>query len=65
MSAKQTKKYRKEVRRVVNANFGVGMEALSNIVRPRPRYIPKFLWVLVYAPLFPRQYLRLIYKHMK
>lgn len=65
MSQSQTKKYRKEVRRVVNANFGQGMEALSNIVRQRPRYVPKFVWVLVYVPLFPRQYLRLIYKHMK
>ena len=65
MSQSQTKKFRKEVKRQVNANFGVGMSALSNIVRERPRWIPRAVWILAYVPLFPRQYIRLIYKHMK
>lgn len=65
MSQSKTKKFRKEVRRVVDANFGVGMQALSNIIRPRPRWIPKAVWILVYVPLFEKRYLHLIYKHMK
>ena len=65
MSQTKTKKFRKEVKRQVNKNFGIGMEALSNIVRVRPRWIPKSIWILAYIPLFPKQYIRLIYKHMK
>jgi hypothetical protein len=65
MSQSKTKKFRKEVRRVVDANFGIGMEALSNITRPRPRWCPKVVWMLAYVPLFKKQCLHLIYKHMK
>ena len=65
MSQRASKRYRKEVRRIVNHNFGVGMEALSHIIRPKPKLVPRWLWVLAYVPLFPRQYLPLIYKYMK
>ncbi len=65
MSQRQSKKFRKEVRKVVDANFGVGMKALANIVRPKPSYVPKWVWIVVYVPLFPWKYLHLIYKHMK
>ncbi len=65
MSDKNTKRFRKEVRRSVDKNFGVGMEALSHIVRPRPKWIPRWVWTLTYAPLIQKRYMHLIYKHMK
>lgn len=65
MSQKQTKRFRKEVRRRVDRNFGIGMEALAQIIRPRPRWIPKQLWIILYTPLFPKKYLGLVYKNMK
>ena len=65
MSQKKDKRFRKEVRRRVDANFGVGMQALAQLVRQRPRWIPKAVWILVYVPLFERKYIRLIYKHMQ
>lgn len=64
MSAKQVKKNRKEVRRVWKKNFGTGLEALSNITRKRPKWIPKNVWVLIYWPLFPKAYLPAIKKHI-
>lgn len=65
MSQSQDKRFRKAVRKRVDENFGKGMEALGNIIRPRPTWIPKRVWILAYVLIFPRQYLRLIYKHMK
>lgn len=65
MSQRQTKKARKEIRRRVDENFGVGMEALSNLIRPRPRWIPRWVWIVAYVPLFQKKYLRHVYKHMK
>lgn len=60
MNSKQAKKIRKEVRKQV----GTGLDALKNIVRPRPRWIPKFIWALLYLPLFGRKYLKLIYRSL-
>lgn len=65
MSQSKTKKVRKEVRRKIDAELGKGLEALSKIVRPRPRWIPKRVWILVYLPLFPKTYLPSIYRHLK
>jgi hypothetical protein len=64
MNAKEAKKLRKEVRKSVDRNFGVGMEALARIIRRKPRWIPKKIWILAYAPLFPKKYLSLIYKYL-
>ena len=60
MSGKQAKKIRKEVRKQMGDRF----EALSTITRPRPKWIPKRIWVLFYLPLFKRKYLKLIYKNL-
>lgn len=65
MSQRQTKKNRKEVRKAVKANMGEGMEALSTMVRRRPKVVPKFLWIIFYLPLFKRKYLKMIYKSIK
>ena len=65
MSDKQTKRFRKEVKRRVDENFGKGMEALAHLVHRKPRFVPRILWIILYAPLFKGKYLRLIYKHMK
>lgn len=65
MGQKQIKRFRKEVRKRVDQNFGTGMEALAHITRPRPRWIPKRLWIIFYIPLFPKKYRSLIFKYMK
>lgn len=65
MSQKKTKKTRKEIRKAVRANIGEGAEALSTIVRKRPKVVPKFLWIILYLPLFKRKYLKYIYKNIK
>lgn len=64
MSQSKSKKVRKEVRKRVDKNFGIGMEALSNVVRKRPSWIPKQIWILTYLPLIPAKYLHHFYKHM-
>lgn len=64
MSQKNIKKQRQEVRRAVRNEFGEGMEALAMIVRKRPRWIPKWVWIWAYVPLFPRKYRGLVYRHM-
>ena len=65
MSQKQTKKNRQEVKRAVRKQIGEGMEAMSGALRTRPRFIPKWIWILAYIPAFKRRYLGIIYKHMK
>jgi hypothetical protein len=64
MNTKKAKKLRKYARKQVKFELGEGMEALAQITRPRPRWIPKRVWILTYLPLFPRKYLPLVYKHM-
>lgn len=64
MSGKQTKRYRKEVRRRVDDNLGVGLEALNKITRKRPSFISKKIWILFYLPLFKRKYLGIISKNI-
>lgn len=64
MSEKQIKRARKEIKKTVIQNFGVGMEQLSHIVRKRPRWIPKSIWMLAYAPLFSKKYRRIIRKYI-
>lgn len=65
MSQKQTKRFRKEVRRRVDENFGIGMEALAQFVRPRPKWIMRRVWILFYIPLFPKKYRKLVFKYLK
>jgi hypothetical protein len=64
MSNKAIKRNRKEMKRIVRASIGDGMESLASITRKRPKWIPKRIWVLAYLPLFPRKYLHLIYKQL-
>jgi hypothetical protein len=60
MSKKNDKKLRREVRAQVRYNYGEGLEALSRFVRPRPWWIPKRIWVLLYLPVFPARFVRII-----
>lgn len=64
MNARNAKKLRREARRQVNENFGSGMEALAHLTRERPQWIPKWIWILAYVPLFKRQYLPVVYRNM-
>lgn len=65
MSDKQTKRVRKEIKRQVNNNVGEGLQSLQLITRKRPKWIPKRVWVLMYLPLFPKKYLKFIFKYMQ
>lgn len=65
MNSKTAKKLKKYTRQQVNHNLGEGMAALAEITRSRPKWIPKRIWILAYLPLFPRKYLRIVYKHMQ
>lgn len=64
MNTKKAKKLRQYTRREVRGSIGEGMEALSTIIRPRPRWIHKRIWILFYLPLFTKEYRGLIYKYM-
>jgi hypothetical protein len=65
MSQSTIKKHRKEVRKAVRENIGEGLAVLSNMVRERPKYVPRWMWIVVYMPLFSRKYIKYIYKYMK
>lgn len=60
MSKKNDKKLRREVRTQVRENYGEGLQALGKFVRRRPRWIPKRIWVLLYLPIFPARFVRII-----
>ena len=60
MSGKQVKRVRREVRRRVDQNMGAGVEALKELVRKKPRFIPKKIWALAYWPLFKEKYWKMI-----
>jgi len=60
MSGKQAKKLRKEARKIMGNSF----ESLNKITRARPRWIPKWVWIWFYWPLFPKKYLKLIYRNL-
>lgn len=64
MNSKIVKKLRKEARRQVNVNFGEGMEAMNKLIRLRPSFVPRFIWILLYVPLFRVKYLRAIYRYL-
>ena len=65
MNTKKAKKLRKYARKQVKEEIGEGLQALGEITRSRPKWIPKRIWILAYLPLFPRKYLAMIYKHMQ
>lgn len=65
MSGSSSKKFRKQVKKTVKENFGEGFELLSKIVRPRPRWIPKRIWILFYLPLFKKKHVGKIYETLK
>lgn len=64
MSQKQTKRVRKEIKRRVDKNMGDGIEALKDLVRERPRFIPKKIWALAYWPLFKGKYWKMVAKNI-
>lgn len=64
MNAKKAKKLRKEARRYSEVLIGEGFEAVGNLIRSRPKWIPKILWILLYVPLFKVKYLKIVYKNL-
>lgn len=64
MSHSRAKKLRKEVRKNFEKEIGEGMRALGYIVRKRPPYIPKQLWILLYLPLFKWSHIPTVYRHL-
>jgi len=61
MNSKTAKKLRKHFRR----EAGVGIDILKSVIRPRPKLIPKFIWVILFLPLFRIKDLKHIYKGIK
>lgn len=64
MNGRTAKKIKREARKTVRAEFGEGMEALGNVVRRRPKWISKKLWIVLYVPLFRWDVLKHVYRHM-
>ena len=65
MNQKAAKKFRKDVRKIVDSKLVDGMQTLSKITRQRPKWIPKFIWIIAYYPLFPKKYRKFIYKYIQ
>jgi hypothetical protein len=64
MSTKQAKKLRKYARLEARTIFGEGMEAIGTMMRKRPRFVPRFLWILLYLPLFKSKTWKVFYRHI-
>jgi hypothetical protein len=64
MGQKKHKAERKKIRKEIRAQVGDSMGILSSIVRPRPQWIPKKVWVWFYLPVFPKKYLHIVYKYL-
>ncbi|MFA6158887.1 MAG: hypothetical protein WC763_04695 [Candidatus Paceibacterota bacterium] len=64
MSQKQTKKFRKEVRREITKEMGEGIATLQTLVRERPTWCPRFVWIALYMPIFKRKSWKFIYKNL-
>lgn len=64
MNSKLAKKIRKEVRKTAVAEFGGGMEMLRKLIRRRPGWFPKAIWILLFATVFKLKYLKIIYKYL-
>lgn len=64
MSQKIAKQVRKETRKHLDMKFGEGFDALSKLVRHRPRWCPKIAWVILYLPLFKAKYWPLIFRNI-
>lgn len=59
------KKLRKYARKEVNAKYQNGLILLKSMIRPKPKYCPKFLWILFYLPIFKKNTIRHIYKSLE
>lgn len=64
MNQKKTKKLRKEIRREARNLWGEASEVLGTLIRARPKYIPRFLWILLYVPIFKTKTLKIIYQNL-
>jgi hypothetical protein len=64
MNLKQAKKLRKEARRRIDEVIGTGAEAFGKLARKRPKHFPKFIWILLYVPLFKFKHLKTVYKYI-
>ena len=54
----------KKIRKAVRGEIGKGFQSLNKIIRKKPWYIPKFLWVLPLLILFEKRYIKYFYKHL-
>lgn len=58
--AKQNKYLRKEARKTIGGIFDV----LSKITRERPKYIPKFIWIIPCLFFFKRKFWKLVWRRI-
>lgn len=52
------------VRREARAVWGEGIEAMGTLLRKKPKYFPKFLWIVLLMPVFKTKAVKLLYKHL-
>ena len=64
MSNKFFKKIRKEARKETAERLGEGIDILRTMIKPKPKYCPKFIWILFYIPLFKKSAVKYIYKNL-
>lgn len=58
------KKYKQAGKREARKQVGEGLEALGKLIYARPRYVPKFLFILLFVPAFTPRALRILWKHL-
>jgi hypothetical protein len=64
MSSKLFKKIRKAARTEAREAVGEGIGALSHYIHKRPKWCPRFVFIVLYMPIFKKKLWHVIYKHL-
>jgi hypothetical protein len=64
MSNKQSKKVRKVIKSEIKKLYPSGVEVLQKLIKQRPKYCPKFIWILLFMPIFKKVLWKSIYKRI-
>lgn len=60
LSRKINRAAKKETRKIL----GDGINVMHTMIRQRPNWIPKFIWIVLYLPLFKVKTLKIIYHNI-
>lgn len=64
MSNRTIKKQRKMVKKEVRKVYGEGLEALGKLIYSRPRWCPRFVFILLFVPSFTPRALKILWRHL-